>query len=277
MSNTQNNRTIWLYGAAVISLALAGSGIAYYILEDDKQAKRRRAGRRAERTTLRSLHQIKEEQQAIALNIEKVEANIEDQACDDKAFKQKEYTLAHSNELLLRLMEKLDAIRPLTVIMGAETEAEPNEFERNLVTNIKAKKRTVIESIEGLFRRLDVANGKAKKESSRREEVAKQKEKLEKEEAERLAREEKEREEIRKENERKAKEEQERIAQEEALLRQKEEEASLEQEILNKQDDYEQVEIIEQEDTNEPVQEQDQEQAILAAMKEVEQEDENSK
>ncbi|KAG1093429.1 hypothetical protein G6F42_018964 [Rhizopus arrhizus] len=160
MSNTQNNRTIWLYGAAVISLALAGSGIAYYILEDDKQAKRRRAGRRAERTTLRSLHQIKEEQQAIALNIEKVEANIEDQACDDKAFKQKEYTLAHSNELLLRLMEKLDAIRPLTVIMGAETEAEPNEFERNLVTNIKAKKRTVIESIEGLFRRLDVANAR---------------------------------------------------------------------------------------------------------------------
>ncbi|GAN00701.1 PSP1-domain-containing protein [Mucor ambiguus] len=275
MSNSQNNRAIWLYGAAALSLALAGSGIAYYILEDDKQAKRRRAGRRAERTTLRLLHQIKEEQQAIALDMEKVEGNIDDQACDDKAFKQKEYTLAHSNELLLRLMEKLDAIRPLTVVMGGETEAEPNEFERNLVSNIKAKKRTVIESIEGLFRRLDVANGKAKKESSRREQVAKEKERLEKEEAERLAREEKQREEIRKENERKAKEEQERIAQEEALLRQKEEEANLQQEILNKQDDYEQVEIIEQEEANEPVQEQDQEQAILAAMKEVEQEDEN--
>ncbi|KAL9554259.1 hypothetical protein MBANPS3_002899 [Mucor bainieri] len=280
MSNSQNNRTIWLYGAAALSLALAGSGIAYYILEDDKQAKRRRAGRRAERTTLRLLHQIKEEQHAIALNMEKAEANIEDQACDDKAFKHKEYTLAHSNELLLRLMEKLDAIRPLTVVMGGETEAEPNEFERSLVANIKAKKRAVIESIEGLFRRLDVANGKAKKEASRREAVAKEKERLEKEEAERLAREEKEREAIRKENERKAKEEQERIAQEEALLRQKEEEANLQQEILNKQEDYEQVEIIEQEEANEePVQEQqqDQEQAILAAMKEVEQEDENTR
>ncbi|KAK4517903.1 uncharacterized protein ATC70_001251 [Mucor velutinosus] len=281
MSNSQNNRTIWLYGAAALSLALAGSGITYYILEDDKKAKRRRAGRRAERTTLRLLHQIKEEQQAIELEIEKVEGNLEDQACDDKAFKQKEYTLAHSNELLLRLMEKLDAIRPLTVVMGGETEAEPNEFERNLVANIKTKKRTVIESIEGLFRRLDVANGKTKKESSRREEVAKEKARLEKEEAERLAREEREREEIRKENQRKAKEEQERIAQEEALLRQKEEEANLQQEILSKQDDYEQVEIIEQEEVNEPVQEQqqeqDQEKAILEAMKEVEQEDENSK
>lgn len=285
MSNTQNNRTIWLYGATAISLALVGSGIAYYILEDDKQVKRRKAGRRAERTTLRLLHQTKEEQQAIELNIKKVEGNIEDQDCDEKSFKQKEYTLAHSNELLLRLMEKLDAIRPLTVIMGGETEAEPNEFERSLVSNIKTKKRNVIESIDELFRRLDVVNSKMKKESSRREQIAKEKERLEKEEAERLAREEKEREEIRKENERLAKEEQERIAQEEALLRQKEEEANLAQEILTKQDDYEQVEIIEQEEANEQKEQASkqeeqaskQEEAILAAMKEVEQEHEDSK
>ncbi|KAI8645395.1 hypothetical protein BD408DRAFT_411845 [Parasitella parasitica] len=269
MSNTQNNRTIWLYGIATIALALVGSGMTYYILEDDKQVKRRRAGRRAERTTLRLLSQIKEEQQAVEGSIKEVEENIEDGDCDEKAFKKKEYVLAHSNELLLRLMEKLDAIRPLTIIVGGETEAEPNEYELNLVANIKTKKRAVIESIEELFRRLDSSNGKMNKEKSRREELAKEKERLEKEEAERLAREENEREKIRKENE--------RIAQEEALLRQKEEEANLAQELLIKQDDYEELEIIEQDDADEQEQASKQEEAILAAMKEVEQQDEQSK
>ncbi|CEP09745.1 hypothetical protein [Parasitella parasitica] len=277
MSNTQNNRTIWLCGIAAISFILVGSGMVYFILEDDKQVKRRRAGRRVERTTLRLLHQIKEEQQAIEVDIKNVEGNIEDRDCDEKAFKKKEYVLAHSNELLLRLMEKLDAIRPLTVIMGGETVNEPNEYERDLVSNIKVKKRTVIESIEALFRRLDISNGKMNKEKSRREELVKEQKRLEKEEAERFANEEKEKERVRRENERKAEEEQKRIAQEEALLRRKEEEANLAQELLIRQDDYEQVEIMEQEEVEVQEQASKQEEAILAAMKEVEQQDEQSK
>jgi hypothetical protein len=279
MLNLQNNRSIYIYGAAAVSLAIVGSGIAYYIIEDDRQVRRRKTARRAARTSLKLLDQIKEEEQVIETTMKSVERDINDTACDDKAFRLKEYALGHSNELLLQLMEKLDAIRPLTVIMGAETEAEPNDFERSLVANVKTKKRSVIESIEGLFSRLDVANGQVKKEASRREEVAKEKARLEKEEAERKAQEEKELEELRKENERKLKEEQEKIAQEEALRRQKEEEEErrlAQEEALNKESNpeevtkEEEVEVISQEE----VEVISQEEVVLAALKRVEQEEE---
>jgi hypothetical protein len=296
MLNLQNNRSIYIYGAAAISLAAVGTGIAYYIIEDDRQVRRRKTARRAERTTLRLLHQIKEEEQTIEAKMNTVENTIDDTACDDKAFRLKEYTLAHSNELLLQLMEKLDAIRPLTAIMGAETEADPNDFERSLVTNVKTKKRSVIESIEGLFRRLDIANGQVKKEASRREQVAKEKARLEKEEAERKAQEEKEeaerkaqeereREELRKENERKLREEQEKIAQEESLRRQKEEEEERllkEEEVLRKRIEEEEAlnKSVKEEVLNKPIEEagqetgtMSQEQVVLAALNEVEQED----
>jgi hypothetical protein len=267
MLDLQKNRQTLILGVTAISLAILGSGIAYYVVEEDRQVKRRKEGRRAERNTLRLLQQIKEQVQAIETSMKTVEDDIEDKACEDKFFKKKEYTLAHSNELLLQLMEKLDAIRPLTVILGnGETVKESTEFEKNLVSHIKSKKRSVIESIEGLFRRLDIANVKAKKESERREEVAKEKARIEKEEKERIAREEKELEELRKENERKAKEEQERIAQEEGLRRAKEEEQRLAQEALAKELEQEKNKKLE-----DKAAEAAREDAVLAALKEVEQ------
>lgn len=264
MLNLQNDRQTIVLGATAISLAILGSGLAYYIIEDDRRARRRKEGRRAERTTLRLLQQIKEQEQTIEASMKTVEDNIEDVSCEDKVFKKKEYTLAHSNELLLQLMEKLDAIRPLTVILGnGESEKEPTDFEKNLISHIKSKKRSIIESIEGLFRRLDIANSKAKKEAERREELAKELARIQKEEEERKAREEKELEELRKENERKAKEEQERIAQEEGLRRAKEEEERLAQEALQKELELEASKKVEEEASVAA-----QEDAILAAMKE---------
>lgn len=266
MLNLRNNRSALIYGATAVSLAILGSGIAYYIIEDDKRVKRRKEGRKAERTTLHLLQQIKEQAQTIQADIENVENDKENQSSSDKEFKQKQYTLAHSNELLLQLMEKLDAIRPLTVILGnGETEKKPTEFEKNLVSNIKSKKRNVIESIEGLFLRLDTANVKSKKESERREQAAKEKAlekaRIEKEEAERKAIEEAEKEKIRLDNEKKVKEEQENIAQQEALRREKEEQEQLAKAILEKK-------------ANDIKLEQDQvtaqEEAVLAALKEVE-------
>jgi hypothetical protein len=269
MSNLQNNRTALIYGAAAVSIAILGSGIAYYVIEDDKKVRRRKEGRRAERNTLKLLQEIKEQEQTIQTNIESVENDIENEASDDKEFKKKEYTLAHSNELLLQLMEKLDAIMPFAVILGGgESEKEPTEYEQHLVANIKARKRNVIESIGGLFRRLDIANVKAKKESARREQVAKEMARIEKEEAERTAREEQEREQLRKENERKAQEEQERIAQEEGLRRAKEEQEQLAKEALAN-------ELIEE--ANKELEAEAavtaQEEAVLAALKEVEHDD----
>lgn len=263
MLKLQNNRSALIYGAAAVSLAILGSGITYYIIEDDKKVRRRKEGRKAERTTLHLLQQIKVQVQTIQTDFEAVENDIENHSSTDKEFKHKQYTLAHSNELLLQLMEKLDAIRPLTVIVGDEN--EPSEFEKTLVSNIKSKKRNVIETIEGLFRRLDTANVQAKKESARREQDAKERAavaaRLEKEEAERKAAEEAEKEKIRLADEQKLKEEQAKIAQEEALRRDEEEKEQLAKAIIEEQAKYIQLE-------------QDQvtaqEEAVLAALKEVE-------
>ncbi|KAG2234873.1 hypothetical protein BDF21DRAFT_428984 [Thamnidium elegans] len=272
MLDLQKNRSTLIYGAAAVSLAILGTSITYYILEDDKRAKRRKEARKAERATLRILQQIKEQQEKIEASMKSSEDTIEDQSCTDKDFRKKEYTLAHANELLLQLMEKLDAIRPLTVVLGGDIEKEPTEFENQLVSNIKSKKRNIIEAIEGLFRRLDTANVKAKKEASRREQVAKEKarieqeqKKLELEEAERKLKMEQEQEKIRLEQEQKAKEEAERVAKEEAERRLKEEELAklaLEAEAIQK--------LSEQQHNDVTVQEE----AVLAALKEVEQHEE---
>ncbi|GAA5795963.1 hypothetical protein EDC94DRAFT_619859 [Helicostylum pulchrum] len=269
MLDLQKNRSTLIYGAAAVSLAILGTSITYYILEDDKRAKRRKEARKIERATLRILQQIKEQQEKIETSMKDAEDTVEDQTCTDKDFKKKEYTLAHANELLLQLMEKLDAIRPLTVVLGGDVEKEPTEFENQLVSNIKSKKRNIIEAIEGLFRRLDAANVKAKKEASRREQQAKEnarieqeKRKVEQEEAERKLKLEQEQEKIRLEQEQKANEEAERVAKEEAERRLKEEELArlaLEAEAFKK--------LSEQQHDDVTVQEE----AVLAALKEVEQ------
>ncbi|CEG76537.1 hypothetical protein RMATCC62417_11423 [Rhizopus microsporus] len=124
-----NRRSLLIYGAAATLVAVLGTSLVYYVIEDDKRAKRRRTAKQAERATLRLLDQIQSQQQAIESSISSVEPIIE-LDCDDKAFKQKEYTLAHSNELLLRLMEQLDAVRPLTLVVGQDL--EPTEFERQI-------------------------------------------------------------------------------------------------------------------------------------------------
>jgi hypothetical protein len=235
----QNKQSLLIYGAATAVIAALSIGFVYYIVEDDRKVQRRKTARRAERNTLRLLSQIEQQQGAIASSISSVEPIIELE-CDDKAFKQKEYTLAQSNELLLRLMEQLDAIQPLTVIVVGQ-DSEPTEFEKELVSHLKDKKRAVIDSINGLFRRLDACNEKMKKEVVKREEVAKEKARIEREEEERLAREEEERKRIEQEKAEKAKEEQERVAKEEALRRIEEERAAQE-EIMKEADKHETIE-----------------------------------
>lgn len=238
----QNKQSLLIYGAATAVIAALSIGFVYYIVEDDRKVQRRKTARRAERNTLRLLSQIEQQQGAIASSISSVEPIIELE-CDDKAFKQKEYTLAHSNELLLRLMEQLDAVRPLTLIVGQDL--EPTEFERQLVDKLKNKKRSVIDSINELFRRLDICNERVKKEAAKREEVAKEKARLEREEKERLAREEEERKKaeeeerkrIEEEKAQQAREEQERVAKEEALRRMREEEEQAAQEAISKETD----------------------------------------
>ncbi|KAI9264458.1 hypothetical protein BY458DRAFT_514077 [Sporodiniella umbellata] len=228
---TQNKQSLIIYGAAAVLVAALSSGIVYYVIEDDRKVQRRKAARRAERNALKLLNQITEQRQAIEKSIKSIEPVLEIE-CDDKTFQQKEFTLVQCNELLLRLMEQLDAMHPSSLIIPGE--AEPTELEEKLTEHLKTKKRSLVESINELFRCLDVCNETLKKEKAKREEAAKEKARFEKQEQERLAREAEERKKIEEEKAKKAREEQERVAQEEALLRQKEEEEQLAREAEQK-------------------------------------------
>jgi hypothetical protein len=221
-----SHRHILICAITVASVA----GITYYLLEDDRKAKRRKTSRVAERTALRSLNQMRDDELTVESDIKKLEQNVNDKECDDKTFKQREYALAHANEMLLRLMERLDAIRPLTAVMG-ERNLEPNEYENTLISNVKTRKKQIIQSIQGLFRRVDVCSEKIKTQAKEREEIAKEKARLEQEENERKAREAEELERIQKEKERLQQEEAERVAKEEAQRRLQEEEEQLVQEV----------------------------------------------
>jgi hypothetical protein len=221
-----SHRHILICAITVASIA----GITYYLLEDDRKVKRRKTSRVAERAALRSLNQIRDDELTVESDIKKLEQNVNDKECDDKAFKQKEYTLAHANEMLLRLMERLDAIGPLTAVMG-ERNLEPNEYENTLISSVKTRKRQIIESIQGLFRRVDVCSEKIKTQAKEREEIAKEKARLEQKENERKAREAEELERVQKEKERLQQEEAERVAKEEAQRRLQEEEEQLVQEV----------------------------------------------
>ncbi|KAI8980857.1 hypothetical protein BDB01DRAFT_836524 [Pilobolus umbonatus] len=177
--NHQNKHTIWIYGLGALAAVLASSGLVYYVLEDDKRVKRRKAARQVEQSTLRLLTGIKKEASRIEEDISTVESELDNKECDDKAFKLREYTIDHSNELLIRSMEKLDAIRPLTLIAGDTN--EPTVYERQLVTNVKSNKRKVIEYIEGLFRRIDIAKEVLKKDSEIRAKLAQENARIQKE------------------------------------------------------------------------------------------------
>ncbi|CAO3591644.1 unnamed protein product [Absidia cylindrospora] len=78
---------------------------------------------------------------------------------DDKEWKRHEFVLAECNELLLRLMERLDAIRPKSAIIGEDVDGqvlkEPNDLEEAAILDIRNRKKKVIRQIERNFRQLD--------------------------------------------------------------------------------------------------------------------------
>ncbi|CAO3641626.1 unnamed protein product [Cunninghamella blakesleeana] len=79
---------------------------------------------------------------------------------DDKEWKRREFILAECNELLIRLMERLDAIRPKSAILGEELAEQtdkqpPTELEEAVILEIRNRKRKVIRQIEQNFKQLD--------------------------------------------------------------------------------------------------------------------------
>ncbi|KAI7865691.1 hypothetical protein BDF14DRAFT_1883279 [Spinellus fusiger] len=151
---TQTN-TLLLGGIAAVSILLLGS-TSYYIIQQDKKVKRKNSAKVKEHQATRLLRQISSDHQTITVAIQNSSSEIKaaEGILPEKEYKKVEFSLLHSNELLLRLMERLDAIRPWAVIME-EDENQPTEDEEHLIAELKQKKKRIIFKIDRDFQRLD--------------------------------------------------------------------------------------------------------------------------
>ncbi|KAI8147673.1 hypothetical protein BJV82DRAFT_596472 [Fennellomyces sp. T-0311] len=125
--------------------AMAVIGAVYYVVQNDRQMKQRKRTRADEKHALQLLQQIKRDQEAIRKDLDSIDS-IRDS-------KKREYMLAQCNELLLRLLERLDAIRPREAIVQEHDQA--TAFEEERMQHIKKRKRQIIQSIQRDFDRVD--------------------------------------------------------------------------------------------------------------------------
>ena len=133
-------------------LAIIGA-TTYYVIQNDRQMKRRKRARLGQKQAYVLLLQIKRDQQ-------KIQSDLSDSINDERFDKKKkEYLLAQSNELLLQLLERIDAIRPKDAIVLSQNEDDAEEkitpFEEELMQQVKEKKRRIIQSIQDDFDRVD--------------------------------------------------------------------------------------------------------------------------
>ncbi|KAI9243152.1 hypothetical protein BDA99DRAFT_530830 [Phascolomyces articulosus] len=129
----------------------------YYIVLNDRQMKQRKRARASQKQAFHLLQQIKRDQEKIEKDI----LNTIDIENDHHNVKKIEYTLAQCNELLLQLLERIDAIRPKDAIITAvqedmdDIERIATPFETELIQQIKDRKRRIIQSIQRDFDRVD--------------------------------------------------------------------------------------------------------------------------
>lgn len=57
--------------------------------------------------------------------------------------------------MLLRLMERLDAIQPRAAILNDRVVDTPSDFEETMIQHVKERKRRLIKAIERDFKRVD--------------------------------------------------------------------------------------------------------------------------
>lgn len=118
---------------------------AVYVVQEDRAVKARKAVKANEKQALALLHQIKQDHQTISHELDHLDPQ------DTKI----EYKLAYNNEMLLRLMERLDAIQPRVAILNDRVVDTPSDFEETMIQHVKERKRRLIKAIEKDFKRVD--------------------------------------------------------------------------------------------------------------------------
>lgn len=131
---------------ATLAVCIAAGG-TYYLIKQDQRVKGRKQARAAEKAAMQLLHQVSNDRQAL------LESHLDSAVVVPEH--QQEYTLAYCNEMLLRLLERLDAIQPYAAIMEDCGGDSPTAFEESLIDNVKRRKRKLIQRINQDFERID--------------------------------------------------------------------------------------------------------------------------
>lgn len=145
--------------AAALAICLTAGG-AYYLVKQDQRVKRRKRARAAEKAAMQLLQQVSNDRREL---LESHHNNNN----KDTVPERREYAVAYCNEMLLRLLERLDAIQPRAAIMENCSDGDtPTPFEESLIDNVKRRKRKLIVRINQDFEQIDQGARKHNREAT---------------------------------------------------------------------------------------------------------------
>jgi len=126
---------------AITTAALAVGGITYYVLDNHQKTIAYNQAKREQRKLLQTLANIEKD----IVPVEHKIAAIEEGSCSS------EFRVRECNELLLRVLESLDAIKPSDIQCGEH--GTPRE--QAMIDKVKHRKRGLVQKVQTYFHRLD--------------------------------------------------------------------------------------------------------------------------
>ncbi|ORX57006.1 hypothetical protein DM01DRAFT_1344721 [Hesseltinella vesiculosa] len=132
--------------------------VVYAIIEQDRQVNLKRITRRAEHEAMEQIRVVHSQHKAIQQDIRALRQLLTTDSAplEDKEWKRCDYLVVQCNELLTRLLERLDAIRPTASILGetVDISAPIQPLQSAAIHQIRKKKKKVIRDIDRDFEEL---------------------------------------------------------------------------------------------------------------------------
>ncbi|CAO3703495.1 unnamed protein product [Rhizopus stolonifer] len=137
--------------SGVVAALLFGFGsiFAYYLVERDCSSRRQKAA------------------EPFLYNVSRIELK-----CNQEQYEKQLSQLDWSRVQLAQLLEKTEALRPLTVIVGKNSEPTPGE--RKMADGLKLKKQELMSLLEKLLTKVNECEEELKKEAVKRERLARE-------------------------------------------------------------------------------------------------------
>ncbi|KAG1443432.1 hypothetical protein G6F56_010675 [Rhizopus delemar] len=163
----QKKKELVMSGVTAALLFGFGSIFAYYLVERDRSIRRQKAAERCERSLFCQLKVIEQGQQDILNRVSRVQLK-----CDQEQYERQLSQLDQWRVRLAHLLEQTEELRPLTAIVGKNSEPTPGE--REMADGLKVKKQEVMSLLEKLLTKVNECEEELKKEAVKRERLARE-------------------------------------------------------------------------------------------------------